>query len=147
MQVNDLYDPIEQAPRASFDVPGDSYAGVVVKAERVDDKYAAGQIPAITLRLAAPTEDGDDYLMILARSAQLQKELGKAVRRSGKAALSEGDWLQIAYVEEHESATGAHGWKEYSVTHKPTDELDGDDIDEPPAEEIGELDFADPAPF
>jgi len=84
MDITDLYDEIDDAPVLKFDKPPTARSGAVVKAARVDDKYAQGQIPAFTLRLDEPTDDGDECGVLLARSELMQRAIGKAVRRTGR---------------------------------------------------------------
>lgn len=134
MNIDELYDPIEQASLARFEEPGDTYSGIQVKVEFVDDKYA-GRIPAITWKLDKPTVDGEDYTLLLARSAQMQRELAKAAKRAGTTELSVGDWSKVTYVESHESASGGNDWKEYAVGYELASEFNA----EPPDDAAGPL--------
>ena len=117
MDITNFYDPIEDALVAAFADVGDRFAGVIVDADEADDKYGSGRVPAFTLRLDEPFED-DEYVRIFARSKQMQRAIGRAVKRCDRGAIVEGDWLAIEYVEEAESSSG-NSYKVYDVEFKP----------------------------
>ena len=124
MDITDLYDEIDDAPVLKFDKPPITHSGTVVKAERVDDKYAPDQIPAFTLRLDKPTDDGDKCGVILRRSELMQRMIGKAVRRTGRSTVEVGDWLSVTFVEQRESS-GGDNYKFYEVEYRPGDPPSG----------------------
>jgi hypothetical protein len=148
MNLSELYDPIDSAPVAQFDDPGDAYSGAIVKWEWVDDKYAAPKkIPAITLRLDKPTAEGDEYAVIRARSDQMQRVIGRAAKRAGATDQEIGNWLRVTFVEERETGSGA-SFKYYEAEYKLADPPTGDG---PPDDDgslgAGELGDTDDAPF
>ena len=123
MNLGNLYDPVDQAPVAKFDKPGDTLSGVIVKSEWQHDKYGSEQIPAITLRLDKPTADGDEHAVIFARSKQMQREIGKKAQRAGATDEEIGNWLSVTYVEDRECSNGEMKWyaAEYKLAN-PSDE-------------------------
>ena len=118
LNVDELFDPIEDPLVAAFADVGDRFAGVIIKADRQPDKYGSGEIPVVTLELDEPFEDGDGYVAIYARSRQLQKEIGRAARHCGRKAVTPGDWLAVEYTEARESASG-NEYKLYRVEYRP----------------------------
>jgi hypothetical protein len=116
----DFYDPLEDALVAAFSDHGDHFAGVIARAELVDDQYGRDKVPAVTLLLDDPFED-DDHVRILARSKQMQRQIGRAMRRAGRRAITEGDWMRVEYVEDGESA-GGNSYKIYDVEYEAREE-------------------------
>ena len=135
MKIDQLYNPIDDAPVASFENPGDSYSGTIIKADEQRDKYGSDLIPALTLRLGIPTGEGDEYAVIFVRSKQMQREVGKAARRAGASELRVGDWIRVAFVENRECSNGEMKWyeAEYKLAGASTDGPIG-------VAELGELD-------
>jgi hypothetical protein len=122
IDTEDFYDPIEDALVAAFADVGDHFAGVVVRVEQVADKYGTGsaKVLRVTLQLDDPFED-DDYVHIYARSKQLLRQIGRAVHRASRRAVTEGDWMRVEYVEEVESNSGGT-YKVYDVEYEARDE-------------------------
>jgi hypothetical protein len=116
----DFYDPIEDALTAAFSDVGDHFAGVIVRTEKVDDKYGSEKVPRITVQLDDPFED-DEYVHIFARSKQMRGQIGRAMHRAGRRAVTEGDWLRVEYAEEAESSSGGT-YKVYAVDYEARDE-------------------------
>ena len=100
MNLSELCDPIEDAPVAKFDNPGDTFSGIIVKFERQNDKYVSEQIPVITLQLDKPTADGDEYAVVRARNTQMRRVIGRAAKRAGATDEAIGNWLSVTFVEE-----------------------------------------------
>jgi hypothetical protein len=118
MNINELYNPIDDAPIGHFDQAGDRYDGTIVKAELRDDQYGGEKIPGITLKLDRPTSDGDNYTIVMARSKQLRKVLGRAVSRAGYTRLEDavGARLSVWLVEQRETTGSANSYKLYDAT-------------------------------
>jgi hypothetical protein len=116
--VKITYDPIGNAPVASFENPGDSYAGAIVKAEERQDKYGDDAIAALTLQLDAPSDDGDEYAVLFVRSKQMQRAVGKAAHRAGAEEVEVGDWIRVTFVENRECSNGEMKW--YEAEYKPS---------------------------
>jgi hypothetical protein len=118
VNISELYDPINAAPSAKFDNPGDTYSGTIVDVGRRDDKHSLTQIPAFTLQLDKPTADGDDYVVILARSALMQSAIGKKARHAGRTTFEPGDWMSVTFVENREPTGGGNPYKLYHADYK-----------------------------
>ncbi len=116
---SDFYDPIEDALVAAFSDVGDHFAGVIARAEKVDDKYGSEKVVRVTLQLDDPFED-DPYVHIFVRSKQMQRQIGRAMHRAHRRAVTEGDWMRVEYVEEAESSGGGN-YKVYDVEYEARD--------------------------
>jgi len=57
IDVEESYDPMEDALVAAWADPGDHFAGIVCQATKADDKSNSGRVLRITLRLDYPFED------------------------------------------------------------------------------------------
>ncbi|BCO35497.1 hypothetical protein BMW24_023000 [Mycobacterium heckeshornense] len=119
MKLDELYDPIADAPFARFPTPGDSYHGTLVAFDMRPDRFSNQEIPTATLRLSEPTEDGDEYVHVSLRSAALRREFGRAAHRAGRVDIDDGlgrDHIRITYIEDRESA-GGNTFKVYRVEY------------------------------
>ena len=104
MKLDDLYDALEQAPLLKADVDI-FHGGSIVKIDEARETKH-GPVPALTLRLDAPTDDGDEFGVLLLGSAQLCRELAKAARRAGRREITLGHWVSAGVVEKRETANG-----------------------------------------
>ena len=116
--------------------------GNIAKCEWQDDKYGTEQIPAITLRLAKPTSDGDEYATLLARSKQMQRVIGRAAKCAGATGDGIGNWLSVTFIEKRETSNGEMKWyeAEYKLATPRTDAPIG-------VGELGEVGDDDTPPF
>jgi hypothetical protein len=122
VKTTDLYDPINDAPFAKFEDPGDNYRGTPVRYETQNDKYNnSEQVLVATFRLAKPTAGGDDYAKLVLRSEQLRREYGRQTHRAGRADFDDGlgrDQASVTYVEHRETSGGGSTFKWYEVEYK-----------------------------
>ena len=134
MRIDDLYDQIEQAPllKPELDV---TFSGRIVKIDEArQTKYET--VPALTLRLDTPTDDGDDYGVLLLGSDQLKRVIAKAAKRAGRNEITLGDWVSASVVEKRETSNGnTMNWWAADYKAAPDDVLIGlgglEDADKP----------------
>ncbi|MGE5697480.1 MAG: hypothetical protein ACM4D3_20285 [Candidatus Sericytochromatia bacterium] len=96
-------------------------------------------VPALTLHLDRPTDDGDDYGVLLLGSTQLKRVIASAARRAGRSEISIGDWVSAGVVDKRETSARntMNVWEaEYRVSKQSgplgTGELGETDADDLP---------------
>jgi len=115
MQINEFYDPAEDAEIVSFAALGTAVEGTIVsEPQMVADKFNPdGKVLVIGL----DTDEGPRKLF--ARRGQA-RAIAAALTAAKADELSAGGWLRLAYVSDRETPNGTA--KVYAAEYRPAPE-------------------------
>lgn len=113
MNINEFFDPADDAAPVKFNNPGDSVAGLILREpELAPDKFNPDEkVVIVTL----DTESG--FQRVFCRKPQL-RAVGRAAKDAGVADITVGGWLSLTYSGDRELDNGRTA-RDWVAEYKP----------------------------